>query len=80
MKLQKNHMSRSVLIGIVVFLLILAAGIMVSCSKNGSSPEATGSTDTTGVSNDAMAIAEARGLTPDDISASSQNLHALWRT
>lgn len=73
MKLQKNNMSKTVISGIVILLLILAIGLMVSCNDNGSSPEATesdsSSASTTGVSNDAMAIAEARGLTPDDITA-----------
>ena len=73
MKLQKNNMSKTVISGIVVILLILAIGLMVSCNDNGGSSEsadsADSSADTSGVSNDAMAIAEARGLTPDDITA-----------
>lgn len=71
MKLQENRMSRNVITGIVVILLILMIGIMASCNDNGSGAQTTdsSSTSTTGVSNDAMAIAEARGLTPDDIAA-----------
>lgn len=70
MKLQKNRMSRSVTTGIVIILLIVVISIMASCNDNGGATGSESTTaDTAGVSNDAMAIAEARGLTPDDIAA-----------
>ena len=64
MKKQWLIKNKITLVGLLIALL--AAGFLASCNNEGDS---SGESAATGLSTDASAIAEARGLTPDDIAA-----------
>lgn len=66
MQFQRKWMSGKAFMAAAVIILTIV--LMVSCSKN-DEDDSTESSDSSGISGDASAIAEARGLTPDDIAA-----------
>ena len=75
MEMQRGRVSRKKVAIIGLLLLLLAVALMVSCQDDGATDSAaetgTGEStaDTSALSGDAGAIAEARGLTPDDVLA-----------
>lgn len=66
MHLPRKSTSKRALLVVVVASLLLAAALFTSCREKDSNG---GDSATVGVSADVQAIAEARGLTPDDIAA-----------
>ena len=64
MQFQKKWVSGKMFAAVAVIILTIV--LMVSCN---SGDDASGSVESAGISADASAIAEARGLTPDDIAA-----------
>lgn len=64
MEFKKKWMSGKMFAAVAVIILTIV--LMVSCNSN---DDASDSVESAGVSADASAIAEARGLTPDDIAA-----------
>lgn len=64
MEFKKKWMSGKIMMAVAVIILTIV--LMVSCN---SGDDASDSIESTGISADASAIAEARGLTPDDITA-----------
>ena len=75
MEMQRGRVSRNKVAIIGLLLLLLVIALMVSCQDDGATDSAaeTGAgestADTSALSGDAGAIAEARGLTPDDVLA-----------
>jgi len=67
MKTQWIIKHKLTLIGLIVVLI--AIGLLASCDREGDTSGASGATESAGLSADASAIAEARGLTPDDVAA-----------
>lgn len=67
----QKYLPIAVVGGIVLIVLAVVAVIIMNPGENGEEAAAPASTpaETVGVSGDAAAIAEARGLTPDDVSA-----------
>jgi nitrous-oxide reductase len=62
--------SRTKAITTLLFIVLLGAVFVAACRRgDDTATTGTGSSSTAGVSNDAAAIAEARGLTPDDVAA-----------
>lgn len=61
-----RNISKSKTIAMCLLVMVMIALIISSCNKN---QEGGDTVNTTGISNDAAAIAAARGLTPDDITA-----------
>ena len=67
MEFQKKWISGKTIM--VVAVIILTIVLMVSCNGGDDADDAANSIESTGISADASAIAESRGLTPDDIAA-----------
>ena len=67
MQFQKKWVSGKMFAAVAVIILTIV--LMVSCNSGDSTDDSAESVESTGISNDASAIAEARGLTPDDIAA-----------
>jgi nitrous-oxide reductase len=63
----RRHWSKAVIA--LILIAALAVLFLMSCSDEGEEADAGETTAPAEVSDDAAAIAEARGLTPDDITA-----------
>ena len=72
MEMQKSWVVRHRFTMLAMVLTLIVVALMVSCQDDGAAEQAAGGSsaaNTAALSGDAGALAEARGLTPDDIMA-----------